>query len=87
MKKYHFSEYDGNAGKDLLFDTKEEALDFARYSWNHTTPKERERLSWCYVAEMELTEAEIEAFNRGDCPDEVENRKRVIWNMGEEVRA
>ena len=80
-KRYVFCEYDGHVGCEEWFDTKEEALKYANYSWNHTTKKEKERLEYSFVIETEKTEEEME-----DLPGWVADyATATIWEMGEEL--
>lgn len=80
-KRYVFCEYDGHVGCEEWFDTKEEALEYANYSWNHTTNKEKERLEYSFIIETEKTEEEME-----DLPGWVADyATATIWEMGEEL--
>lgn len=85
-KKYFFSDYNGNCGEQRLFDVKEEALVHAAQAWHHLTKKEREKMEWCFVDEVELTEEEVERFHDGDMADAFELHARTIWSMGKGVK-
>ena len=80
-KNYVFCEFDGNVGCEEWLDSKEKALDYANYSWNHTTEKEKASLEYSFVIEVEKTKEEVE-----DLPGWVgDYATATIWEKGKEI--
>ena len=53
-KNYVFCEFDGSVGCEEWFDSKEKALEYANYSWNHTTEKEKAKLEWSFAFLLQI---------------------------------
>lgn len=54
MKKFAVICEERNTIYDVIFDTKEKAIEYAQMSWEHMTKREKEECVWFEVVETEI---------------------------------
>lgn len=86
MKAYVYTEYNGNIGTQEVYKTEDDAVKMAKYSWDHTTDREKKRIEWCQVLEIEASEEQLEAIADGDWPHDNSESCKEIWSKGQYVK-
>ena len=67
MKKYVFESYSDKKGSGTLrlFDSKKEAVEYAKDEWNRLVKSDKEKIDRYHVYEVEMTDEQFEDYNDG----------------------
>ena len=67
MKKYVFEEYSDRKGIGTLkmFDSKKEAVEYAKESWNRLVKSDKEKIDKYHVYEVEMTDEQLADYENG----------------------